>query len=94
MILVTNIRWQDMEILSLDEHDDLTVMLEGIEYPAIYFPNKSNNPAREKRIPPIIFAGDVDSPYIGLFLWGDIFREKYEENVEPLLRVSVRKPVE
>ena len=94
MILVTNIRWKDMDILSLEEHDDLAVILEDIEYPAIYFPNKSNNPARERRIPPIIFAGDVDSPYIGLFLWGDIFREKYEKYIEPLLRVSIRKPSE
>lgn len=92
MILVTNIRWKDMEILNLQEHDDLVVILEDKEYPAIYFPNKSNNPARERRILPIVFAGDVDSPYIGLFLWGHIFREKYEDDIEPLLRVSIRKP--
>ncbi len=94
MILITNIRWKDMEILNCEEHDELIVTLDGVEYPALYFPDKSNNPARERWVFPIIFAGDVDSPYIGLFLWGGTFREKYEKNIEPLLSVSIRKPAE
>lgn len=91
MIMPTNIRWEDMARLDLEQHDDLIVTVEGTDYAGIYFPNKSINPARERRRPGVILAGDISAPYIGLFMLGDVFREKYEDGIEPLMEVRIRK---
>ena len=91
MMMLTNIRLSDMEKLGLNQHDDIIVAVDNVDYNGVYFPNKSINPPRHKYRPMVIFAGDFDAQYVGLFMWDKRFREKFENKTPPLLSVKIRK---
>ncbi len=91
MMMATNIRWKDMEKLNLKQHDDLIVSIEGVEYSGLYFPDRTINPPRHKYGPAVIFAGDIVAPYIGFFMWDNMFREKYENKTLHLSEVKIQK---
>lgn len=91
MMMSTNIRWADMDKLNLKQHEDILVNIDGVDYPGVYFPDRTINPPRSKYRAGVIFVGDIAGPYIGFFMWDKKFREKYENKTPPLLPVKIRK---
>lgn len=94
MMMVTNIRLDDMKKLNIEQHDDLSVSIGDSVSPGLYFPDKSINPPRNKFKSGMIFVGDIDAPYVGFFMWDKKYREKYENKTPALQSVKITKNVE
>lgn len=91
LMMSTNIRWKDIDKLDLEQHEDLVVSIERSEYPGLYFPDRTINPPREKYAAGKIFVGDIAGPYVGFFMWGDEFKDTYENKTPPLAKVVIRR---